>query len=548
MFKYLFNLFSAQDNSNTSRDYIAQTMNRPDSLLNLNILKEAEIQLDGQTTLYDIFKFAGPHTRMCDFIHAIQIRKRSIDKNCRKVPIDNLIRLFNLGCTNVIGILLSYPNTESFKVDATNFFISLFEHYHRLQCLKDRKAEIDAMVAEVLGKTSRNATSDEVLDMMKYMLTERVDDPFTYRMNYNTILKNHCFRLSGIHIVDLILQSANLSTEPIQEKSISYFFEATLEDIDISTFQLYMKFGLKVTYPIIIGVEIPRKQKIISTIDQDSINNLHKNNLYTLCARQHLAEINEILSYYSNKSSKYSAMNKCFGFKIAVEILYLIGSYKDSHTDPLKYLKAMVTCDNESYGGIYHSTFFHEKCIESDIAFLNFLFENHLVENINAKHSKSLSAIHMAVICGVYDVVSLLIQHKANVMVQDNNGSSPLHYACFIGDQKMIEILLAHGSKKYINMKDYSGKTPLHYACINGSSDLILYLIRECNADFTKVDHYKQDARYFAGLSGHLELDSLFSLQTNEIQHSEQMISTSINESDVENIDVLGKEDNLLDC
>ena len=49
---------------------------------------------------------------------------------------------------------------------------------------------------------------------------------------------------------------------------------------------------------------------------------------------------------------------------------------------------------------------------------------------MNAQTPGGVAPLHRAAYCGHTEVVQLLLQHKANVMVTDSDGRTPLHKVC----------------------------------------------------------------------------------------------------------------------
>lgn len=60
------------------------------------------------------------------------------------------------------------------------------------------------------------------------------------------------------------------------------------------------------------------------------------------------------------------------------------------------------------------------------------------------------------------DTVRLLVKHGADVSVQDETDSTPLHLAALYGSSETVRILLKRGAD--VNILDGNRKTPLHLA------------------------------------------------------------------------------------
>ena len=58
--------------------------------------------------------------------------------------------------------------------------------------------------------------------------------------------------------------------------------------------------------------------------------------------------------------------------------------------------------------------------------------------------------------------IQMLLNAGADVMVQDDDGNTPLHYAANFDKDENIQTLLAAGADSKV--KDNSGKTPWDYA------------------------------------------------------------------------------------
>ncbi|ROT47473.1 ankyrin repeat domain-containing protein [Candidatus Cardinium hertigii] len=90
--------------------------------------------------------------------------------------------------------------------------------------------------------------------------------------------------------------------------------------------------------------------------------------------------------------------------------------------------------------------------------------------------------------------VQRCLQTKADVHITDEDGSTPLHWACYLSTEKsmdIIEQLLKAGAD--IHAKDLYGGTPLHWACVsekqNNSMDVVNRLLK-AGADIHAKDIY----------------------------------------------------------
>jgi ankyrin repeat protein len=86
----------------------------------------------------------------------------------------------------------------------------------------------------------------------------------------------------------------------------------------------------------------------------------------------------------------------------------------------------------------------------------------------------------------VSDVDSLLQNKTYSINCHDPRGWTPLHYAAFNGQAKIIPMLLAHGAT--VDAADNDGATPLHAAAAAGYADAIEALLQG-GAKINALDH-----------------------------------------------------------
>lgn len=61
---------------------------------------------------------------------------------------------------------------------------------------------------------------------------------------------------------------------------------------------------------------------------------------------------------------------------------------------------------------------------------------------------KANTALHIAALAGKQDVVRILVEHKADVNVQSQNGFTPLYMAAQEGHDEIVRYLLANGGNQ----------------------------------------------------------------------------------------------------
>ena len=116
----------------------------------------------------------------------------------------------------------------------------------------------------------------------------------------------------------------------------------------------------------------------------------------------------------------------------------------------------------------------HEYAQKGDLKAVQILIEQN-PELVNAKDEDGRTPLHWA--CrGVHlDVVKFLVENGADVNAEDNNQTTPLHSLAYRGHTEGIKVLLDKGAD--VNVQDYSKHTPLHYAAISDSYEAAALLL-----------------------------------------------------------------------
>ncbi|CAG2218602.1 unnamed protein product [Mytilus edulis] len=116
--------------------------------------------------------------------------------------------------------------------------------------------------------------------------------------------------------------------------------------------------------------------------------------------------------------------------------------------------------------------------------------------DVNISTSEGITPLMLACKENHISVVETLLVSNANVAQCNEDKCSPLEYACTPGNTDIINVLLEHGAninwanKKElplfilhknadINSKDLFGGTPLHEACFKGDNEIIKILLKK---------------------------------------------------------------------
>ena len=97
--------------------------------------------------------------------------------------------------------------------------------------------------------------------------------------------------------------------------------------------------------------------------------------------------------------------------------------------------------------------------------------------DVNIVSKTGLNVLHMAA-QGNNPNIIIYFKFKYNISVFsiDNNGNTPLHWACYNSSEEAINFLLSYMTD--INIKNNSGKTPLHIAVFTEKPSLIKKIIK----------------------------------------------------------------------
>ncbi len=115
------------------------------------------------------------------------------------------------------------------------------------------------------------------------------------------------------------------------------------------------------------------------------------------------------------------------------------------------------------------------------------------------------SALHNAAKMGHFDVVQLLLDHKADINHRDDTGTA-LYLAVKHGQFEMARYLIANGAD--VNAANVDGRTPIIAATAQGNLMFVKELVK-IGADVRCFKH-DHNALFQAAKSGHIDLIHYF--------------------------------------
>ena len=129
---------------------------------------------------------------------------------------------------------------------------------------------------------------------------------------------------------------------------------------------------------------------------------------------------------------------------------------------------------------------------------------------VNARNNFGTTPLMRTCYDGHVNVATYLVEHGANIHLQDKNGYTCLHYAAETGQVEVVSKLLAVGAKEnqdYVNARNNFGSTPLMRTCYNGHVNVATYLV-EHGANIHLQDEDGNTCLHFAAKTGHVEVVS----------------------------------------
>jgi ankyrin len=178
-------------------------------------------------------------------------------------------------------------------------------------------------------------------------------------------------------------------------------------------------------------------------------------------------------------------------------------SVKSGSLETLKLLYNLgisaVERDNNGRNAVMYS------CIYGHIPIIQFLLEN-LNFDYNEKDNNGMSCL---MLCAKYapptclQVAQLLLEKGIFINSKSYTGETALTFACEVGNEKLVDLLLAHSAD--LNVKTKDGYTPFMKASMHGHIHICLRLIRK-GADITAINTFGETSLDIFGISNHEHL------------------------------------------
>ena len=130
--------------------------------------------------------------------------------------------------------------------------------------------------------------------------------------------------------------------------------------------------------------------------------------------------------------------------------------------------------------------------------------------DVNQANEDGVTPLYYACQEGHVDVVRLLLARKdIHVNQADNDGVTPLYRACWSDHREVVNALLAHPNID-VNKAPVDGETPLWRACSNGHVDIVRLLLARKDIDVNQSDNKKGETPFFRACRfGHVEVVQL---------------------------------------
>ncbi|MDA3837449.1 MAG: ankyrin repeat domain-containing protein [Candidatus Delongbacteria bacterium] len=227
----------------------------------------------------------------------------------------------------------------------------------------------------------------------------------------------------------------------------------------------------------------------------------HEQNLLFIAALRNAKESLELLLSYGldiNSKDKYNQTplkNAVFSGKEMVEFLLKNGA------EP-----APIECMNGNICKIEGRTPLHNAMSSNDVEVVQLLID--YKAPVNIQDEDGITPLILAIRNGSEDIVKILLNNGADTNLKENvNGQSPLHIASSKGYQGIVELLLENGAD--VNSKDNNDNNALYLATFHKNKNVVKSLLlngadtKDLKALNNYTDYKNGEAKiWFLGHSG----------------------------------------------
>jgi ankyrin repeat protein len=153
----------------------------------------------------------------------------------------------------------------------------------------------------------------------------------------------------------------------------------------------------------------------------------------------------------------------------------------------------------------------HQACRNSDIKEVRSLLKegadvNEKVPDTNSRYKTTYEGKRPIHFVTNLKIMKILLEEKANINYGDQEGDTPLHYACGESDYNMIKLLIECRAK--VNVPNKYGWTPLLAACAHGTMENVHLLLKK-RASINKTDNEGWSPLHAACEAGHKSIVEL---------------------------------------
>eukprot|EP00930_Biecheleria_cincta_P002782 TRINITY_DN103780_c0_g1_i1.p1 TRINITY_DN103780_c0_g1~~TRINITY_DN103780_c0_g1_i1.p1 ORF type:complete len:1405 (-),score=286.18 TRINITY_DN103780_c0_g1_i1:262-4416(-) len=177
--------------------------------------------------------------------------------------------------------------------------------------------------------------------------------------------------------------------------------------------------------------------------------------------------------------SNWSAIYKLFFERFGIEVLsrlergYAVKAAVEMTLSIVSKCFALLRSDPN---GRLHCTPLHIAALQNSTEAAQVIVRDlpHVVAQSHVSSNSTLCPLHIAILCGSYEIAELLLDGKASPNVRTLHDVSPLHLAA-TNSKELCQLLISSGADP--GLRDVMGSTPLHYAAAFKQHDALEVIV-----------------------------------------------------------------------